>query len=289
MTIEIKYLGCSTKSDGENPLNPKLFPFYNSPIYISVMINIVQIVKLLLRKQILLLGIVLFFVNIISFIPFDLQSFLATRILTVVIVFIFFVIKIGHYSGWVYSVLILQIISSVGYYYYDVRMYALLFLIPSILTYLIISFRVLPKIQWYKIHKFQYGIYSVLYVANLVFHYTNVNNFNDLIDDSFVEYCVYAVGFVGMTMCLFVAYFKATDLGSTASYYTYATFAFVFADFCSMMAYYYQFFPARFYFVERVCYSFALCMFLVYSYYDFRTFKMRSNSTIKPSQDSIFY
>lgn len=157
------------------------------------------------------------------------------------------------------------------------------------MSYLIISLRVLFSIQWKEIKFFEYVAYLALFIPNIIFHFYNVSNFDHKIDSFWVEALVYALGFSGMTMCLIVAFFNVTSVSSRSSYYIYATFAFVFGDFCSMMAYYYEFFPARFYFVERTCYVFALCVFVSYAYYDYKSFRTKNNTIKKPFQDSMFY
>lgn len=243
---------------------------------------------MLLKRQVLILGIVLFAINIVAFLPFDLELHRITRILTTSLVFIFFIFKIRHYSFWIYLILILQICSSIGFHYYDMSNGALLFLAASLLSYLIITLRVAFSIEWKKIKLFEYIIYLVLFVSNVIFHYSNVTNFEDQIPSALIKYLVYALGFSGMTMCLIVAFFNVTNTNTRSSYYIYATFGFVFADFCSMMAYYYEFFPVRFYFIERSCYAFALCMFLAYAYFDYNTHKKKISGIKESYQDSVF-
>lgn len=243
---------------------------------------------MLLKRQVLILGIVLFAINIVAFLPFDLDLHRITRILTTSLVFVFFIFKIRHYSFWIYLILIFQICSSIGFHYYDITYGAMLFIIASLLSYLIITLRVAFKIEWKKIKLFEYMIYLVLFVSNIAFHYSNVTNFGEQIPSDLIKYLVYALGFSGMTMCLIVAFFNATNTNTRSSYYIYATFGFVFADFCAMMAYYYEFFPVRFYFIERSCYGVALCMFLAYAYFDDKSFKKKTNGITAPSQDSVF-
>ncbi|KEZ94386.1 MULTISPECIES: hypothetical protein [Nonlabens] len=222
--------------------------------------------SLTIRTQMLVLSSLFIVFNIVVIAIGDIEYIRLARILSTLAVFLYFIVAIGHYSKWLYFIYCLQVLSSIGFYYYDFNFGKYLFLAASILVYGIIVSWVLKSIQWDQIKRYEYASFLFIFFTHIAFHFYNVNNFEEMISTD-VEYLLLLLtGIAGMTTCLLVGFSNATRSTFNSAYLMYATFAFVFADFAAMVAYYYELFPIRFYFIERGSYLFGLYILARFCY-----------------------
>nr|WP_152556460.1 hypothetical protein [Nonlabens ulvanivorans] len=204
--------------------------------------------------------------NIVVIAIGDIEYIRLARIISTLAVTLYFMIVIGHYSKWLYIIYVLQVLSSIGFYYYDFGFGKYLFLAASTLVYIIIISWVLRSIQWNQIKRYEYVTFSIHFFTHIGFHFYNVSNFEDMVSTNMEYVLLLLTGIAGMTTCLLVGFSNATRSTFNSAYLMYATFAFVFADFAAMVAYYYELFPLRFYFIERGSYLFGLYILTRFCY-----------------------
>lgn len=221
---------------------------------------------LAVRNQMLILSAIFIVFNIVIVLLGDIEYIRLARVLSTLAVALYFFIVIGHYSKWLYIIYVLQLLSSIGFYYYDFTYGKSLFLTSSILTYSVIIFWVVKYVQWDLIKRYEYVTYLFIYLIHIGFHFYNVQNFEERIDSNLEYVLILLTGIIGMTTCLLVGFSNATRSTFNSAYLMYATFAFVFADFAAMVAYYYELFPLRFYFIERGSYLFGLYILTRFCY-----------------------
>mgnify|MGYP003672794305 CR=1 FL=1 len=219
-----------------------------------------------IRTQMLVLSFLFIAFNIVVIAIGDIEYIRLARIISTLAVSLYFMIVIGHYSKWLYIIYVLQVLSSIGFYYYDFGFGKYLFLAASTLVYIIIIFWVLRSIQWNQIKHYEYVTFLFIFFTHIGFHFYNVNNFEDMVSTNMEYLLLLLTGIAGMTTCLLVGFSNATRSTFNSAYLMYATFAFVFADFAAMVAYYYELFPLRFYFIERGSYLFGLYILTRFCY-----------------------
>lgn len=231
-------------------------------------------------RQMLWLSLPFALMNIAAIIYFDLQYIRLARIITTVAVFIFFVVQVRHYSIWFYVIYTLLLCTSFGFYLYDEPLGQYLYLIPATSMYAIIGLMTIRHVEWSLIRPYEYVSYFLIYAANVWFHFYNVNSFEYRITSEYTFILVLLIGVVGLSTCIVVAFSHATKNTYDSAYLTYATFAFIFADFAVMLAYYFEISPRMFYFIERANYLFALYILTRYCLSDYLRHKGESD-TIK--------
>ncbi|MBF4985708.1 hypothetical protein FNJ87_15715 [Nonlabens mediterrranea] len=214
----------------------------------------------------LVLSAVFIAINIVILTIGDVEYIRIARIASTLAVALYFLIVVGHYSKWLYVIYGLLILSSIGFYYYDFLYGKALYLVTTILVYLIIVTWVIRSIEWRLIKKYEYITFLFIYIMHIAFHFYNVNNFDHKIQGPVENSLILITGVIGITTCLLVGFSNATRSTFNSAYLMYATFAFVFADFAAMVAYYYELFPLRFYFIERGSYLFGLYILTRFCY-----------------------
>ncbi|MEP5133150.1 hypothetical protein, partial [Nonlabens ulvanivorans] len=174
--------------------------------------------SLTIRTQMLVLSSLFIVFNIVVVAIGDIEYIRLARILSTLAVFLYFIVAIGHYSKWLYVIYCLQVLSSIGFYYYDFDFGKYLFLAASILVYGIIVSWVLKSIQWDQIKRYEYASFLFIFFTHIAFHFYNVNNFEEMISTD-VEYLLLLLtGIAGMTTCLLVGFSNATRSTFNSAY-----------------------------------------------------------------------
>lgn len=250
------------------------------------MLLIRDITNLSVRGQMLALSAFFIVINFTASALNDIDYIRLTRVLSTIAVFLFFVIKVGHRSIWIYLLYLLLVCSSFGFYHYEAFYGPHLYLIPTTIAYITLSVRILKGIEWSLIRPYEYISYLLIYGSNIWFHLYNVNGFDYTIGSQTVVFLVILAGCSGITACLLVGFSNATRSTFKAAYYAYAVFAFVFADFATMVAYYFKIAPQLFYFIERSNYLFGLYILTRFCFIDNGNQKANKLFFKKSSQDS---
>ncbi|MEP3969284.1 MAG: hypothetical protein ABJM08_09745 [Nonlabens sp.] len=233
-----------------------------------------------INKQMLFLAVLFIIINGVSNLFFDITVFRSVRLLSSITVLTYFVLKIGHHSKWVYVIFVSQCVSDVGFLFYDYNFGPYLFLLTSIITYLIYVIRIFKDIEWSKFLWYEIIAYIAMATFNcLSFNYL-LNNLADLFESQVLFCIVHITGFVGITSCLICGLNNSTKICNKTSYYLYACIAFVCADFCAMVAHYYEFHPQFFYFLERGTYLFGLFILSKYALMDFKDHNLVQGSRV---------
>ncbi len=233
-----------------------------------------------IKKQMLFLAVLFIIINCVSNLFFDITIFRSVRLLSSLAVLTYFLVKIGHQSKWIYIIFISQCVSDVGFLFYDYNFGPYLFLLTSIITYLIYVIRIFKDIEWSKFLWYEIIAYIAMATFNcLSFNYL-LNNLVDLFESQVLFCIVHITGFVGITSCLICGLNNSTKISNKTSYYLYACIAFVFADFCAMIAHYYEFHPQFFYLLERGNYLFGLFILSKYALMDFRDYNSLNGARV---------
>lgn len=244
--------------------------------------------SLTIKGQMLILSAIFIVINLVAILYEDLEYVRIARVSSTVAVVLFFIFQIGIRKKWSHLVYPLLLFSSLGFYYFDFTYGRYLHLSSTICSYVIIAFLIINGIRWSKIKRYEYVAYLFIFIIHIIFHTYNVFEFKEKIYSDKEFFLLLLTGWVGLTTCLLAAFSNATRTSFKSAYLMYATFAFIFADFAAMVAYYYELFPMRFYFIERGCYLFG--MYILTRYFMIVKDEQQSENTIAqiPSQDSTF-
>ncbi len=221
-----------------------------------------------IRTQMLILSAIFIVINVITVVHGDLQYIRLARFVSTLAVFLFFVIQVRHYSKWIYLIYLLELCSSIGFTFYALSFGPLIFLFSSVPLYIILGLWVFKSIQWTSIKRYEYIIFTFMFLANTCFFIYSIYGFEESLKSQLEFFLILLTGITGMTACFLSGLSNSTRESFKSTYFLFAIFAFVFADFSAMMAHYYELFPQRFFFLERASYLFGLYILTRFCYID---------------------
>ncbi len=204
--------------------------------------------------------------NFIAVVFLDINASRAMRAITSVVVFIYYLFFLRCNHKWLFTVLLLIILTNIGLVFYGFDYGMLLFTMTSVVVYLLFSLKAFLQLEWMKVKWFEYLSYLLIFAFNLY----SFNYLSDIISPLFEEvmmfYMLKLMGFVGITMCLIVGFYNSTRASFKSAYFMYAVFGFVFSDFCAMIAFYFEIAPQIFFFLDRGLFLFGIYFLMRYAY-----------------------
>lgn len=227
------------------------------------------------NKQTFIIAAFLIVFNFVAVVFLDLAASRIMRMISSLVVLLYFLLFIRCNCNWLFAVFVLIVITNMCVVFYDYDYGVLSYTITSVIAYSILALKALFEIEWLKIKWYEYFTYFLIFIFNLYTFDYLLEIINPLFDQRWMFYMIKLLGIIGTTMCLISGFYHTTRLGFKSAYFMYATFGFVFSDFAAMLAYYFEMVPQLFFFLDRGLHLFALYFLIRLAY------------TLKLEQESI--
>jgi hypothetical protein len=221
---------------------------------------------LTVNKQMLIIAAFLIVFNFVAVVFLDLAASRVMRVISSLVVFVYFYLFLRCNCKWLDVVLVLIIITNICVVFYNYDYGVLWYTITSVLAYSILGFKSLFEVEWLKIKWYEYFTYALIFIFNLYTFDYLMGIISPLFDERWMFYMIKLLGITGTTMCLVSGFYHTTRLGFKSAYFMYATFGFVFSDFAAMLAYYFEMVPQLFFILDRGLHLFALYFLMRYAY-----------------------
>lgn len=221
---------------------------------------------LTVNKQMLPIGVFLAVFNFIAVAFLDITTSRIMRVVSSVVVFVYFALFLKCNCKWLCAVLVLLIITNTCLVFYSYDIGLLLYTSTSSIAYALLLIKAFLQIEWIKIKWYEYLSFSLIFIFNLYTFDYIMENISPLFDERWMFYMVKVLGITGTTMCLISGFYNTTRISFKSAYFMYAAFGFVFSDFAAMLAYYFELVPQLFYLLDRSLHLFALYFLMRYAY-----------------------
>lgn len=198
---------------------------------------------------------------------FGLEESRVVRLLSVLILLIYFLIYKGYKKKSLLIAFTLFVLSDFFILNYEITEYNRLTFITTILGYIFISIHIFPKIKFIKTNNWLFFVFTGILIANTFMLKEIIGMIEVKLIDSIHELLFYVYGLTMIVMLLFVTNynFRYHSLQSTISMYF--VLGFVLSDVFAILAYYLGF--EIFYFPDRIFYLLGISMLVWYSISDF--------------------